>query len=302
MNDLQYRFEQFIKEHHLLRRGQSVLLAVSGGVDSMAMMSLFIDLAPSWQLTLAVGHVNHGLRGTESDGDEQFVRATAESHAIPFYSTRVETKRVARETGRSKQEAARAVRYEFLDSVRRRIGADVIATAHQANDNAETVLFNALRGAGVRGLSGIPVIRRDIPTIRPLLFATREAIEPFAHERNIAYRLDSSNLSTAYTRNFLRRTVLPELQRTFDPFIIQSLNRVAAVMGEYSRELEDRAQHRLSAIAGRERGLTAVSVSGFKSAPENVQGEMVLELIRSRARRRRRKICAGLYVPSGSAW
>jgi len=282
MNDFQHRFERFIREQNLLRPGQSLLLAVSGGVDSMVMLSLFSELADSWHLALAVGHVNHGLRGAESDGDERFVREQSQSLRIPFHSTRVETERFARDEKRSLQDAARALRYEYLETVRRRTGADVIATAHQANDNAETILFHALRGAGVRGLSGIALIRRDIPAIRPLLFASRGEIERFARERKVGFRLDSSNLSTAYTRNFLRQTVIPALEREFDPDVVRSLNRVGRIMSGYAAELETRARQKMTSLIRNERGRTVVDLSGLQSEPGHLQEEIILELFRTR--------------------
>ncbi len=154
---LETQFVQFLYSARLVRPGDSIALAVSGGIDSTVMTHLFAHLLPRWNLKLTVAHVNHQLRGEESDGDETFVRELAAALNIPFLSERVNILDFAHNAHISKQEAARQMRYECLERARQKVGARFVATAHQADDNAETVLLNTLRGTGIRGLAGIPV-------------------------------------------------------------------------------------------------------------------------------------------------
>jgi tRNA(Ile)-lysidine synthase len=237
MGSLFSTFVEFIREKDLVRPRQSVLLAVSGGVDSMVMLHLFAQARQTLKLSLAVAHVNHTLRGQESDEDEAFVRQQTEALGMPFYSKRVDTANYAHESGLSKQEAARNLRYSYLEEMRRRLEADAIATAHQANDNSETVLMNVFRGTGIRGLAGIP--RKRDAIIRPLLFAYRDEIQQYAAENSIGYRSDSSNSSSAYTRNVMRLTVIPFLEKELGANVVKSVNEMSEAMSDLSAVLDE---------------------------------------------------------------
>jgi tRNA(Ile)-lysidine synthase len=232
-----FRFEEFLSSKRLVTPGSHLLLAVSGGIDSMTMVHLFMQIQHRLQLTFGIVHVNHTLRGDEANGDEEFVRSYAGSLALPFFATRVDTMEHAHRLGMGKQEAARELRYQYFQDVRTRIGADAVATAHTADDNAETVLMNALRGSGIHGLAGIPLRREQGNVIRPLLFAFRDELERYARESDIAHRHDSSNDSMAYQRNRIRRIIVPMLQSNFDQDILRSLNRVSAAMQEADRNI-----------------------------------------------------------------
>ncbi|HLP18549.1 MAG TPA: tRNA lysidine(34) synthetase TilS, partial [Bacteroidota bacterium] len=149
------RMERFIRTRELIRPGASLVLGVSGGTDSTAMLDAFAMLQVKWKLRLTVAHVNFGLRGDASDGDERFVRRTAKKYGIPVYVKRAETKHIARSRKQSIQVAAREIRYAFFREIAHETGADAIAVAHNAGDNAETMLFNFFRGSGIDGLKGI---------------------------------------------------------------------------------------------------------------------------------------------------
>lgn len=199
-------FKIFLSEKCLFQGSERVLLALSGGVDSMVMAHLFREAGISY----GIAHCNFQLRGEASDGDEQLVRRYAKASGIPFYHSAFSTKEIAEKEGESIQVTARRLRYEWLEKIRREEGYDLIATAHHLNDTAETVLYNLAKGCGIRGLLGIPVRREQI--IRPLLFATRQEVEAFAAERGIDWREDASNLETYYVRNKIRLEVLPLLK------------------------------------------------------------------------------------------
>lgn len=188
-------------------------------------MVLLDLLAREGDLAVVVGHFNHRLRGAESDADEVLVAERARFYGLPFHAGGADTAGAAMTQARGIQEVARDLRYAFLAEVRAALGARVIATAHHADDNAETILLNFLRGAGVRGLGGIPVARQAEGIVRPLLFARREEIELYARDRGIPFRNDSSNATDAYTRNALRHRVIPLLRELIGPSVVETLNR-----------------------------------------------------------------------------
>jgi tRNA(Ile)-lysidine synthase len=200
-------FKRFIEEHSLIPPRSKILLAVSGGVDSMVMLRLFKKCGYNF----AVAHCNFQLRGNESDDDEQLVRNTCQQEAIRLYVKNFDTKAYALENKVSIQVAARELRYAWFDELRDMHNFSAVAVAHNKNDISETLLFNLARGTGLKGLSGIKPNTNGI--IRPLLFALRMEIEEFAIANSIAFRNDSSNSQTKYARNRIRHNVLPELEK-----------------------------------------------------------------------------------------
>lgn len=200
------QFQKYITKRHLFGTHDHILLAVSGGVDSVVMCYLFYQA----NLAFAIAHCNFSLRGEASDGDEAFVKTLAQRFQVPFFSIRFQTEREAQERKLSIQMAARELRYEWLEKIRVEAGFDYIATAHHCNDSIETVLYNFAKGCGVRGLHGI--LPKSGHLVRPLLFATKEEIETFAQTKNIKFRFDASNDSDKYDRNKIRHHVIPVLE------------------------------------------------------------------------------------------
>lgn len=198
-------FEKFVSRNKLFKFDSRILLAVSGGADSMVMASLFVESG----YNCGIAQCNFGLRGKESDYEEEFVRQFAEANALPFFVRKVDMTSLTSASGVSVQMAARDARYQFFEEIRRLHQYDVVATAHHNDDSLETFFVNLLRGSGIKGLSGIPVKNGSI--VRPLLFARREAIERFAAENKIAYCNDSSNAKDDYLRNRIRHHIIPAL-------------------------------------------------------------------------------------------
>jgi tRNA(Ile)-lysidine synthase len=213
-------FIKYIAENDLLKPHHRVLLAVSGGIDSMVMTHLFLRLG----IPTGIAHCNFSLRNEESDFDEGLVRKYAEEHNIPFYSIRFQTKDFANENGLSVQMAARELRYKWFEEIRIRNEYDSIAVAHNLNDNIETILLNLVRGTGIAGMTGIKSSNEKI--IRPLLFATRNEIIEYCHKHHIIFREDKSNSDTKYTRNKIRHLVIPVLKE-INPSIETTLNETA---------------------------------------------------------------------------
>ncbi len=205
------------------------IVAVSGGADSVALLTAVRDHRP------IVAHVNHLLRGDESDADERFVRELAEQFGSPFRVLRIDMAREA--AGQNLEAAARAVRYRRFAELAVELGAGWIATGHTADDQAETVLHRLIRGTGLQGLRGIAPIRHDgpVPVVRPLLGVTRAEVVEHLAELQQPYRTDSSNADPRFTRNRIRRELLP-LLKTFGADVVQSLGRTAAQAEEFFDE------------------------------------------------------------------
>jgi tRNA(Ile)-lysidine synthase len=280
-HSLENRFAHQIKISGLVAPGSAIVLAVSGGVDSMVLLHLFVALRAEWNFRLTLAHINHKLRGDESDGDEEFVRRAAEVLEIPFFCKRVDTLAHAAETHLSKQEAARNLRYEYFEEVRQQVKADCVATAHQADDNAETVLMNALRGSGIRGLSGIPLRREPGNITRPLLFARRRDIEQYASDRAISFRVDSSNESSKYRRNYVRQTVIPLLESSSETDVIASLNSLSQLMRQLDTMVSAEVQTSLDeSIFTTRDGECSLTIVMLRSKPHYLQEGIVLEVLR----------------------
>jgi tRNA(Ile)-lysidine synthase len=262
-NTLPSRFREFSRTNGLFGEKETVVVAVSGGVDSMVLLDLLLK---DRGLTLIVGHFNHGLRGEESDGDEAFVAERTRKYGLPFNAGRGDTAGEAKRRGVGIQEAARDLRYDFLIRLRETTGAGLIATGHHADDNAETILLHLFRGAGVQGMSGIPVARDGI--IRPLLFAEREEIEEYARNEQIPFRTDSSNAKDGYTRNAVRHHVLPLLKELVSPAVVGNINRSGDNFRTVAAYLKEETQKVLKACTiDRHGDALHLSVSGLMARP-----------------------------------
>jgi len=215
--------EQFLKYIHsekLIHSSQRILLAVSGGADSMLMMHLFTNAG----FSVAVAHCNFGLRGSDSDDDEQFVSDYCDKHNLAFYVKRFSTQDYAGEKGISIEMAARDLRYAWFDGLLVKHGLDLLATAHHQDDVIETFLINLSRGSGIKGLSGIQSKSGRI--IRPMLFTSRAEILDYCKRMKIEFRTDSSNQETVYKRNLIRHEILPLLEQVNPAFRKNALKTI----------------------------------------------------------------------------
>lgn len=207
-------FRQYITRRDLVTPNDHILIAVSGGRDSMTLLHLLQQTHPSAQL--GVAHCNFGLRGNESDSDQALVQDTCQKYGIPLHLARFDTEEEARRSGDSIQMAARRLRYQWFDSLCDQHNYQKIAIAHHGDDSVETFFINLLRGTGLRGLTGISDLRGRI--IRPLLFARRDQITAYAAQHGIPYRDDSTNTSLKYLRNRLRHQIIPQLASSGNSF------------------------------------------------------------------------------------
>lgn len=240
-------FEHYVREHALFTREDRLLLAVSGGVDSMVMLALAAEAG----YRIGVAHCNFSLRGAESDEDEVLVSETAARYGVPCYNRRFDTKAEMERTGESMEMAARRLRYAWFEELCATEGYTAVAVAHQADDSIETFFINLLRGTGLRGLTGITRQRGRI--VRPLLFATRKEIVEYAVANRIAYREDSSNRSTKYLRNKIRLGLVPRIREINPQF--------TALMGRNIGRLSE-AQHFIGSAIEKIRSEAVSTVNG----------------------------------------
>ncbi len=224
------KFKHFTRERQLIDPKDALLVAVSGGVDSVVLLDLLRQVQFEWKLRLKIIHLNHGIRGSEADLDEAFVRSLAERLQIEGIFEKQDVPAYQEEHGLGLEEAAREVRYRFYERILAETGFKKVALGHQKNDQAETILANFLRGAGANGLSGIRAQRG--PFIRPLLWASREEILHYAEERRLDFNEDTSNADVGYRRNRIRHELLPYLKEHFNPEIVEHTSRLGDVFSE----------------------------------------------------------------------
>ncbi len=216
------KVKKIIIENKMIKKGDKVLVALSGGADSVCLTHILYVLSKELGFSVYSAHLNHGIRGEEADRDEKFAKDFCERLNIPFLSKTVKVIETAKEMGITVEEAGRQERYAFFNEVCKMGGQNVIATAHNSDDLAETVLMRIIRGTGIDGLFGIKYIRED-GVIRPLLGVSRKEIEEYCEENKLNYCTDSTNSDNNYTRNKIRNELLPYLRENFNPNINESL-------------------------------------------------------------------------------
>jgi tRNA(Ile)-lysidine synthase len=225
------RVERLLQTEQLFQEGECIVVAVSGGPDSVALLHLLFALSQRWSWRLVVAHLNHGFRGKESEAEALFVADWAGKLGLPCEIAHLDVPQYIRDTGKNPQTASRELRYRFLHETALQYGAVRIATAHQADDQAETLLMRLLRGTGPAGLSGIPMRRmeKEVELVRPLLRIYKSELLEYCHLHHLTYFTDSSNLETKYFRNEIRLDLLPILKKYNDQ-LPQSLNRLSDMM------------------------------------------------------------------------
>ncbi len=234
--DILEKIKSTVKKYNMIEPGDGVIVGLSGGPDSVCLFHSLCSLRDELDIgEITAVHINHGLRGAESDGDEESARRLAESMGAEFISFRYDVNKIAAENGEGTEEAGRRLRYGAFEKVRLQKGAARIAVAHNRNDQAETLLMRIMRGTGLKGLAGIDFIRADRVVIRPVLDLSREEIERYCEENGLHPRIDSTNKEAIYTRNKIRLELLPMMKEKFNPNVVDALVRLSA----QAREDED---------------------------------------------------------------
>ncbi len=258
------KFLSALSDHRMLEGKRGVLLAYSGGADSSALLALLADLCGGNGIFLKAVHVHHGIRGAEADRDAAFCRETCEKRGVPFVLLRADIPEMAKRSGRGIEETARAYRYEAFERlIREDERLDCLATAHNADDNAETILFRLARGSGLHGLCGIPPVRPfgEYSVIRPLIACAKREIIGYCAENGIEYQYDATNGDTDYTRNYIRHEIMPRFE-TINPSFCAAAGRLAASLREEDALLDGLAEDFLAA----NRNGNALALDALKTA------------------------------------
>ncbi|MGE3537260.1 MAG: tRNA lysidine(34) synthetase TilS [Candidatus Tectimicrobiota bacterium] len=266
-----------IEKHSMLVSGAKVIIAVSGGADSTALLSLLVQLKSEYDTTLVVAHVNHQVRGDEAEREALFVEQLARYFGLAFYQTRLEVAALQRTSGLSLQQAARHLRYRYLEQLSVSITATSIALGHTADDQAETLLLRLVRGSGPASLAGIPIVRR--PFIRPLLRTSRQAILHYLRSQCLPWVEDSSNAHPIYLRNRVRHHVLPML-RQLNPQITQRLNHLADMLHADSLALEQQVEaYSHTIVTWQAAKIVDIHAEALRSLPVAIQRRLLRRLL-----------------------
>ena len=275
MDSLVLRIKKTLIDHKMVEPGDTILLGVSGGPDSVALLRGLLELKQELNIELAMAHLNHGARGEESDRDARFVKDLGETLQI---KTLIEKKDVAAKQAVSKnsfQEAARHLRLEFFERSMNQIGANKIALGHTSDDQVETVLMNLLRGSGLKGVGGMSPVRH--PYIRPLFYCSRPEIADFLNDRKIPYCEDSSNEKIDYLRNRIRLELIPFLREKYNPRITENLFEASGIFradNDYLKTLEDHEFDRVVSRPGESETLN-MDIEYFTALPLALKRRLV---------------------------
>lgn len=226
-----------IKKYNLIENGDKIVIGVSGGPDSITLLNMLLEIKKEKTINfdMVVCHVNHMIR-EEAIQDEEYVSKFCKKYNIEFFSKRIKIEEKAKQEKIGTEEAGRNARYEFFNEILEKTNSNKIATAHTANDNAETVLMNIIRGSGTAGLKGIEAKRDNL--IRPLIECSRDEIEDYCKKNKLNPKIDKTNFENIYTRNKIRNMLIPYIKENFNPNIIEGLNRLSDLSKQENEYLE----------------------------------------------------------------
>lgn len=220
------KVRDFIIENKLIAKGDKILVALSGGPDSVCLLNVLYSLKEDFNITIGAAHVNHMLRGDEAVADEEYSKSLCKNLNIEFYVKKIDIDKISKEKNISHEMAGREERYKFFETIKNHHGYNKIAIAHNANDQAETIIMNMMRGTGIEGLCGIRS-KREGGIIRPILCLSRKEVELYCSSNNLEPKIDKSNLENIYSRNKVRLDIIPYMKENFNKDIINTLNRMA---------------------------------------------------------------------------
>lgn len=225
-----------IKKYNLIENGDSIVIGVSGGPDSICLLHVLNDLKNELNFKIYVAHINHMIR-KEADEETEYVKSFCKNIGVECFVKRIDVIKTSKELKIGTEEAGRKIRYDFFEEVLKNTNSNKIATAHNNNDKVETIIMNILRGSGIAGLKGLDPIREN-KFIKPLIEISREEIEAYCEENKLAPRIDKSNNENIYTRNKVRNSVIPYIKKEFNPNILKTINRLSEVATEENEYLD----------------------------------------------------------------
>ena len=263
MFNIRDRFLKFITDNELIDKNDGIVVGVSGGPDSMCLLSLLNEIKDYMNIDIIAAHINHMIRGHEADADEEYTRQMCEKMNIKFVSKKIDINKYAKINKMSSESAGREARYEFFNDVLRKFNMSKIATAHNANDQAETVIMRMMRGTGLEGLGGI-LAKRDNIYIRPILFLGRNEVELYCEKNMINPRIDKTNLERIYSRNKIRLDILPYMKKNFNEDVVDAINRMALLLQEDNKYIEKRVSEHYFDVVKELNNKVIISKEAFK--------------------------------------
>ncbi|AKL97109.1 tRNA(Ile)-lysidine synthase TilS [Clostridium aceticum] len=267
------KVKKTIKKYNLIDIGDKIIVAVSGGPDSIALLHILHHLREEFEVQIYAAHLNHNFRGIEAQMDAQYVENFCEELKILSFIKSMDVPKYAKEQGLSAEEAGRVLRYEFFEEIAEGVGATKIAVAHNQNDQAETVLMRLLRGTGIQGLTAIHHERGKI--VRPLLNVSRKEIESYCLEHQLSPRIDETNLEPIYHRNKIRLELIPYLEEHYNPNIIEGLAKTAEILKKDNEFMEEAARAAYEQVMlGEVQGCLELSVEGINKLHASLQSRI----------------------------
>lgn len=266
-----------IKEYNLINEGDKIVIGVSGGPDSICLLHVLNSLKEKMKIELFVAHVNHMIREV-ADSETEYVGETCKKLGIECFVKKVDILKLAKEEKKGTEETGRNVRYEFFNEIAEKTKSNKIATAHNSNDRAETVILNILRGSGISGLKGIEV-KRDNKYIRPLIEIDREEIEKYCEENQLNPKYDESNNENIYNRNKVRNEMIPYIKKEFNQNIVKTINRLSQVATEENEYMYQVTKKEYENMYKIEDGIITLDLKKFNNLELVIKRRLILYTI-----------------------
>lgn len=282
LDSLEEQFLMTVRNNNLITKGDKIVVGVSGGPDSIALLYLLIKYQTKLGIeSLSVAHINHLIR-TDSTDDEHFVENYCKKNNVPFYALRAEVEKIAKENKRGTEEQGRIIRYQFFDEVMSKTGSNKLAIAHNKNDKVETVILNMIRGSGTKGLEGIRPYALDdqsnMKIIRPLIDIEKKDILDFANKNRLEPRIDSTNSQNIYRRNIIRNEIIPKLQE-INPNIVDTISRTSDIIAEENVFVKTECDREYKILSNRDCNIISFNLKEFNSLDEIIKSELVFMAI-----------------------
>lgn len=278
MNRIEQKVISFINQNNLIDTGDKILIALSGGPDSVMALHFLNKYKRKYKIEITALHFNHKLRGKEADKDEEFCVELCGDLNVPFYSIELNVKSFAKQNKYSIEEAARILRYKYLQEISEEFKCTKIVTAHNQSDNTETILLNLFSGTGFSGLTGIPIQRSNI--IRPLLCLTKEEIRDYLKKNSLAFRIDRSNITGKYKRNLLRNKIIPLIQIEINPSIDNALFRSTKTLEDFLTTINSLVDEIISKKIRISKGTIFIKSAIVNNYSDGILGEVFKKVLK----------------------